>query len=101
MKQMSGANSRYLSFLQGFPWIVRKNPQGGSPSIIDDLEKLRAYYPNTFMRQTGALLSDMGELAIKFEAYLPETRKYFEGLRKRCPKAMSFGDMVTRIANAG
>jgi hypothetical protein len=65
------------------------------------LEGLTPYGDPDAITDTDEVLGVIRNLANEFEYSLPATGKYFEGLWRRSPKAMSFADYINQIASRG
>jgi hypothetical protein len=69
-------------------------------ALIKGLARLAPFSAPDTIRDPEDVLSIIRELADQFEYCLPQTSKYFAGLWRRPPKAMSFADFVEHMAES-
>jgi hypothetical protein len=66
--------------------------------LISGLESLNRFSDAKAIENPGEVLEVIRNIANDFEVCLPDTSKYFMGLWRRTPKAMSFAMMIEFIA---
>jgi hypothetical protein len=67
-------------------------------ALIKGLARLAQFSTSDSIKDPNEVLNVIRNLADEFEYCLPQTSKYFVGLWRRSPKAMSFADFVKYIA---
>jgi hypothetical protein len=69
-------------------------------ALIKGLEKLAPFSKPDSLKDPEDALSIIRSLADQFEYCLPQTARYFSGLWRRSPKAMSFADFIGHIGGS-
>lgn len=69
-------------------------------ALIKGLGRLAEFSDSDSIKDPEAVLNVIRNLADQFEYCLPQTSKYFAGLWRRSPKAMSFADFVRYLAGS-
>jgi hypothetical protein len=69
-------------------------------ALIKGLEKLAQFSEPDSIKDPEHVLSIIRNLADQFEYCLPQTARYFSGLWRRPPKAMSFADFIGHIGGS-
>jgi hypothetical protein len=84
---------------QAMAEILRWDRRRKYLALIKGLERLAQFStPNSINPEE--VLNIIRNLADQFEYCLPQTSRFFGGLWRRSPKAMSFGDFVRHIAGS-
>jgi hypothetical protein len=69
-------------------------------ALIKGLEKLAQFSEPDSIKDPEEVLSIIRNLADQFEYCLPQTSRFFSGLWRRSPKAMSFADFIGHIGGS-
>lgn len=69
-------------------------------ALIKGLERLAQFGDPDSIKDPEEVLNIIRNLADQFEYCLPQTSRYFSGLWRRSPKAMSFADFIGHIGGA-
>jgi hypothetical protein len=89
-----------LSYLRAMAEILGWERRRKYLKLIGGLEQLKDFtHTEAIKNDPDAALSAIRALGDDFEACLPDTSKYFEGLWRRTAKGMDFGMMVEHIAD--
>jgi hypothetical protein len=85
---------------QAMAEILRWDRRRKYLALIKGLERLAQFSTPNAIKDPEELLNIIRNLADQFEYCLPQTSRFFGGLWRRSPKAMSFGDFVRHIAGS-
>jgi len=85
---------------QAMAEILRWDRRRKYLALIKGLERLAQFSTPNSIKDPEEVLNIIRNLADQFEYCLPQTSRFFGGLWRRSPKAMSFGDFVRHIAGS-
>jgi len=88
--------ANYQAMAETLEWDRRRK----YAALIKGLARLAPFGTPDSIRDPEEVLSVVRDLADQFEYCLPQTSKYFSGLWRRSPKAMSFADFIEHMAGS-